>query len=98
MELKIYLNKTYKNTCNLISIDINCKYFNIISNKEKKQLLIDNLGVFTNNINSIEFLHNGYKNIIEIYSNATIFTSEKEYTKNLKAKNVFELNNIINNL
>ena len=98
MELKIFLNKTYKNTCNLISIDINCKYFNIISNKEKKQLLIDNLGVLTNNINSIEFLHYGYKNIIEIYSNTSIFTSEKEYTKKLKAKNVFELNNMISNL
>lgn len=98
MELRIFLNKTYKNTCNLISIDIECKYFNIISNKEKKQLLIDNLGVLTNNINSIEFLHYGYKNIIQLYSNTNIFTSEKEYTKKLKAKNVFELNNIINNL
>lgn len=98
MNLTIYLNKVYKNSCDLISIDISCKYFNIISNKEKKQLLIDNLEVSTNNINSIEFLHYGYKNIIEIYYNTSIFTSEKEYTKKLKAKNVFELNNIINNL
>lgn len=98
MNITIYLNKTYKNTCNLISVDIKCKYFNIISNKEKKQLLIDNLEVLTNNIHSIEFLHYGYKNIIEIYSNTSVFTSEKEYTKKLKAKNVFELNNIINNL
>lgn len=84
MKIKIFLNKTYKNTCNLISIDIKCHYFKILNNN----LLIDNIGVCNLDIiNSIEFIVNGYKNTIE-FENKKIFTSELIYT------NILEINDI----
>ena len=97
MELKIFLNKTYKNSANLISIKIKCKYFYLMSNGKNKVLMIDNLGIYSNFINSIEFFINGYKNVVDLNASAPLYSTNLEYMGELKAKNAEELNSIICN-
>ena len=84
MKITIYLNKTYKNTSNLISIDVKCKNFNLLSYKDNaKILLINNIGVLTNFINSIDFFVNNYKNTIEVNNDGFLFSSNLEYNEKL---------------
>ena len=101
MNIKIYFNRTYKNSANLINVEINCRYFTIQkNNKSKDELLIDNMVVCGKNelINSIEFYINGYKNIIEIYPDEKIYSTELNY-ENTKRINISQLNQfIVNNL
>lgn len=98
MDLKIYLNKCYKNTSNMITIKLKCKYFNLLSNNNTKILIVDNLGVYSNSINSIDFIVNGYKSTVTINNHNVLIGTNTEYTEELKAKNAEELNNIILNI
>lgn len=99
MKITLYLNKTYKHSCNLISIDINCKNFNLLSYKDNtKILLIDNIGVYTNFINSIDFFVNNYKNTIEVNNNGNICSTNLEYKEKIIINDVENLNNFLLNL
>ena len=68
MKIKMYLNRTYKNSCNLIMFSIKAENFRIIKNNENKDVITINNITYVddkNLINSIEFMQNGYMSSIE---------------------------------
>lgn len=72
----IYYNKTYKNTCNLITEERKGHYLVITNNG----VLIDGLGVANRaEVHSIEFLVNGYKQVFEVNPNGKIEATDIEY-------------------
>ena len=89
MKIKIYLNRTYLHTANLISVELDAKNFKINKNNENKNYItIDGITYIDENnvINSIEFLHRGYISSIEL-SSTSIYTASIEYTKKLHFNN-----------
>lgn len=85
MRIKIYLNRTYLHTANLITLELDARSFRVNKNNEEKNYItIDGITYVDENniINSIEFLHYGYISSIEL-NNTNIYTTSIEYTKNL---------------
>lgn len=88
MKIKIYLNRTYLYSANLIALELDAKQFKINKNNEgKNYITIDGVTYVDENnvINSIEFLHYGYISSIEL-NNTSIYTAPIEYTKKLYFK------------
>ena len=72
----IYYLKTYKNTCNLIKKTIKGHY--MTNYKYGSVLLIDNQFVAKlDEVHSVEFLVNGYNNVIEINPDGILQTTEE---------------------
>lgn len=92
MMIRIYFNYCYKNSCDLVFKDVNCKYFNV----SKNSLIIDNRKVINSEkiVNSIEFYQAGYKNIIELNSERSLKVTDLCYEKE-KRIDVDKLNNFI---
>lgn len=91
MRIKIYLNRTYKHTCNLISYDVNVINFRIMKTKENKNtFIIDNIEYVDNKdlINSIEFIAGGYNNSIE-FNISHIKGTDIEYPEDSKKNKCF---------
>lgn len=89
MKIKIYLNRTYLHSANLITLKLDVKSFRVSKNNEgKNYITIDGITYVDENnvINSIEFLHYGYVSSIEL-SDTSIYTASIEYTKKLCFKN-----------
>lgn len=85
MRIKIYLNRTYLHSANLITLELDAKNFRINKNNEDKNYITINGVTYVdenNVINSIEFLHYGYISSIEL-NNTNIYTTSIEYTKKL---------------
>lgn len=83
MRIKIFLNRTYKNSCNLISFNIDARNFNIIkNNNEKNVFTIDNTTYVDEKciINSMELLIRGYTSSIE-FNNLNVYSTNIEYKK-----------------
>lgn len=73
----IYYNRTYKRTCNLIKKDIKGHSLHIYNNND---VLIDNNVVAKcEDVNCIEFLVGGYKQIIEVNANGKIIATDELY-------------------
>ena len=88
MKLKIFLNRTFAHSANLITLELDVKNFRINKNNEKKNFLTINGVTYVDEyglINSIEFLHYGYISSIEL-NKSNIYTTSIEYTKNLYFK------------
>lgn len=88
MRIKIYLNRTYLHTANLITLELDAKSFRVNKNNEGKNYITINGVTYVdenNIINSIEFLHYGYISSIEL-NNTSIYTTSIEYTKKLYFK------------
>lgn len=88
MKIKIYLNRIYSHSANLIALELDAKQFKINKNNESKNYItIDGVTYVDENnvINSIEFLHYGYISSIEL-NNTSIYTASIEYTKKLYFK------------
>lgn len=88
MKIKIFLNRNFLHTANLITLELDIKNFRINKNNEgKNYITIDGITYVDkdNIINSIEFLHCGYTSSIEL-SNTDIYTTSIEYTKKLYFK------------
>lgn len=92
MMIRIYFNYCYKNSCDLVFKDVNCKYFNV----SKNSLIIDNRKVINSEkiVNSIEFYQAGYKNIIELNSERSLKATDLCYEKE-KRIDVDKLNSFI---
>ena len=91
MEIKMYLNRTYKNSCNLIMFHIKAKNFRIIKNNEGKNVVTINNITYVddkNLINSIEFMHNGYMSSIE-FNNLKIKGTDVAYSEDFKKRKYF---------
>lgn len=89
MRIKIYCNRTYLHSANLITLELDVKSFRVNKNNEgKNYITIDGITYVDENniINSIEFLHYGYISSIEL-SNTSIYTASIEYAKKLYFKN-----------
>ena len=89
MRIKIFLNKVYLHSANMIMLEVDAKRFSIDKNNEgKTYITIDGVTYVDNNniVNSIEFLHYGYSSKIAINNNAGIYTAKIEYTKKLYFK------------
>lgn len=85
MRIKIYLNRTYLYSANLITLELDAKNFKINKNSEGKNYITINDITYVdkdNVINSIEFLHYGHISSIEL-NNTSIYTASIEYTKKL---------------
>ena len=85
MRIKIYLNRTYLHSANLITLELDVKSFRVNKNNEgKNYITIDGVTYVDENniINSIEFLHYGYISSIEL-NNTSIYTASIEYTKKI---------------
>ena len=88
MKIKIFLNRTYAYSANLITLELDAKSFRINKNNEEKNYItIDSVTYVDENcvINSIEFLHYGYNSSIEL-NKTSIYTTSIEYTKKLYFK------------
>ena len=88
MKIKIYLNRTYSHSANLITLELDARSFRVNKNNENKNYItIDGIAYVDedNIINSIEFLHRGYTSSIEL-SSTSIYTASIEYTKKLYFK------------
>ncbi len=88
MRIRIFLNRTYAHSANLITLELNTKNFRINKNNEEKNYItIDGATYVDENciINSIEFLHYGYISSIEL-NKLNIYTTPIEYTKKLYFK------------
>lgn len=92
MLIRIYFNYCYKNSCNLVFKDVNCKYFNV----SKNSLVIDNRKVINSEkiVNSIEFYQASYKNIIELNNERSLKATDLCYEKE-KRIDVDKLNSFI---
>ena len=91
MEIKIYLNRTHKNSCNLIMFYIKAKNFRIIKNNEGKNVITINNITYVDTkdlINSIEFMHNGYMNSIE-FNNLKIKGTNIAYSEDFRKEKYF---------
>lgn len=88
MKIKIYLNRTYLYSANLITLELDARSFRVNKNNEgKNYITIDGITYVDedNIINSIEFLHYGHISSIEL-NNTNIYTTSIEYTKKLYFK------------
>lgn len=88
MKIKIYLNRTYLHSANLITLELDAKSFRVNKNNEEKNYItIDGITYIDENniINSIEFSHYGYISSVEL-SSTSIYTASIEYTKKLYFK------------
>lgn len=89
MKMKIFLNRVYLHSANMIMLEVDVKRFSIDKNNEgKTYLTIDGITFVDNDnmINSIEFMNYGYNSKIAINNNAGIYTAKIEYTKKLYFK------------
>ena len=89
MKIKIFLNRVYLHSANMIMLEVDAKRFSIDKNNEgKTYITIDGVTFVDekNIINSIEFLHYGYNSKIAINNNAEIYTAKIKYTKKLYFK------------
>ena len=89
MKIKIFLNRVYSHSANMIMLEVDAKRFSIDKNNEDKTYItIDGVTFIDEKdiINSIEFLHYGYNSKIAINNNAKIYTAKIEYTKKLYFK------------
>lgn len=89
MKIKMFLNKVYLHSANIIMLEVDAKKFSIDKNNEKKSYItIDGITFVDNKsvINSIEFLHYGHNSKIAINNNSEIYTTKIEYTKKLYFK------------
>lgn len=89
MKIKIFLNRVYLHSANMITLEVDVRGFSIDKNNEgKTYITIDGVTFIDNDniINSIEFLHYGYTSKIAINNNAGIYTAKIEYTKKLYFK------------
>lgn len=81
IKYKIYYNKTYKNTSNLVIEEKKGHYLVITLNG----VLIDGLGVAKKEeIHSIQFTVNGYTQVIAVTPNGKIEATDIEYPEHLK--------------
>lgn len=81
IKYKLYYNKTYKHTCNLITEEKKGHYINITSDG----VIIDGFGVAKREeIHSVEFYVNGYKQVFEVNPNGKIEATDIEYPENMK--------------
>ena len=88
MKIKIFLNRTFAHSANLITLELDVKNFRINKNNEgKNYITIDGVTYVDEYdlINSIEFLHYGYISSIEL-KKSNIYTTSIEYTKKLYFK------------
>ena len=88
MRIKIFLNRSFLHTANLVTVELDTKNFRISKNNEgKNYITIDGITYVDekNIINSIEFLHYGYISSIEL-NKTSICTTSIEYTKKLYFK------------
>ena len=91
MEIKMYLNRTHKNSCNLIMFKIKAQNFRIIKNNEDKNVITINNITYVDNkdlINSIEFMQNGYINSIE-FNKLKIKGTEIPYSEDFRKGKYF---------
>lgn len=91
MEIKMYLNRTHKNSCNLIMFNIKAENFRIIKNNEDKNVITINNITYVddkNLINSIEFMQSGYMNSIE-FNNLKIKGTDIAYSEDFKKRKYF---------
>ena len=89
MKTKIFLNKVYLHSANMIMLEVDAKRFSIDKNNEgKSYITIDGITYVDDNniINSIEFLNYGYTSKIGVNNNIGIYTAKIEYTKKLYFK------------
>ena len=89
MKIKIFLNRVYLNSANMIMLEVDAKRFSIDKNNEgKTYLTIDGVTFVDekNIINSIEFMNYGYTSKIGVNNNIGIYTAKIEYTKKLYFK------------
>ena len=89
MRIKIFLNKVYLHSANMIMLEVDAKRFSIDKNNESKTYItIDGITFVDNDnmINSLEFVNYGYTSKIAINNNAGIYTAKIEYTKKLYFK------------
>lgn len=88
MRIKIFLNRSFLHTANLITLELDVKNFRINKNNAgENYITIDGIAYVDekNIINSIEFLHYGYISSIEL-NKTSICTTSIEYTKKLYFK------------
>lgn len=88
MKIKIFLNRSFLHTANLITLELDSKNFRINKNNAgENYITIDGITYVDakNIINSIEFLHYGYISSIEL-NKTNIYTTSIEYTKKLYFK------------
>ena len=84
MQVKIFFNRTYKNSINLIYKNIKCNCFNISKNNDGKELItIGNITIVNkdNIINSIEFLHYNYISKIQNFNKGKIYSTNLIFDK-----------------
>ena len=89
MKIKIFLNRVYLNSANMIMLEVDAKRFSIDKNNEgKTYLTIDGVTFVDekNIINSIEVMNYGYTSKIGVNNNIGIYTAKIEYTKKLYFK------------
>lgn len=101
MRIKIFLNRVYLHSANMITLEVDAKKFSIDKNNEgKTYLTIDGITFVDNDniINSIEFLNYGYTSKIGVNNNIGIYTAKIEYTKKLYFKDFTSCVNFIKNL
>lgn len=91
MKIKMYLNRTHKNSCNLIMFNIKAENFRIIKNNENKNVITINNFTYVDNkdlINSIDFIQNGYINSIE-FNNLKIKGTDISYSEDFRKGKYF---------
>lgn len=91
MKIRMYLNRTHKNSCNLIMFNIKAENFRIMKNNENKNVITINNITYVDDkdlINSIEFLHNGYMSSIE-FNNLKIKGTNISYSEDFKKGKYF---------
>ena len=75
MNIKIYFNKAFKQSANLIALETKCSYFNLTDD----ELIIDGRiaanQLTLKKINSIEFITGGYKSTIAVKEHEPIKSS-----------------------
>lgn len=89
MKIKIFLNRVYLHSANMIMLEVDAKRFSIDKNNEgKTYITIDGVTFIDNDniVNSIEFLHYGYNSKIGVNNNIGIYTAKIEYIKKLYFK------------
>ena len=83
MKITIYLNRTYKNSCNLVSFNIDARNFSITKNNDEKNVFTINGITYVdekNIVNSMEILVRGYSSSIE-FNKLNIYSTNIEYKK-----------------
>ena len=91
MKIRMYLNRTHKNSCNLIMFNIKAENFRIMKNNENKNVITINNITYVDNkdlINSIEFMQSGYMNSIE-FNNLKIKGTDIVYSEDFKKRKYF---------